>query len=108
LALRDYVAFEAQCVGKNCADRHVATSASVTKTQVNPAFGVGLLYTPGGPFTFGVQTIFDFQQPINFTVQSMPFPSAFYTVHAGNQLNTTVVVTASTPITFATHFGLGF
>jgi hypothetical protein len=86
----------------------LTTSVSVTKTQFNPAFGLGLLYTPGGPFTFGVQTIFDFQQPINFTVQSMPFPSAFYTVHTGNQLNTTVVVTASAPITFATHFGLGF
>lgn len=72
----------------------LVTSASVTKMQVNPAFGVGVLYTPGGPFTFGVQTIFDFQQPINFTVQSMPFPSAFYTVHTGNQLNTTVMFTA--------------
>jgi len=75
------------------------TSASVTKTQVNPAFGVGLLYTPGGPFTFGVQTIFDFQQPINFTVQSMPFPSAFYTVHTGNQLNTTVLAHVDVAIT---------
>jgi hypothetical protein len=85
------------------------TSALVEETQVNPAFGFGFIYAPpASRFRFGVQTIFDFQQPINFTVQSMPFPSAFYTVHAGNQLNTTVVVTASTPITFATHFGLGF
>jgi hypothetical protein len=70
----------------------LTTSASVTKTQVNPAFGVGLLYAPpASPFEFGVQTIFDFQQPINFTVQSMPFPSAFYNVNTGHQLNTTVL-----------------
>jgi len=70
----------------------LTTSASVTKTQFNPAVGFGLLYVPpASPFEFGVQTIFDFQQPINFTVQSMPFPSAFYNVNTGHQLNTTVL-----------------
>lgn len=89
------------------------TSASVTKTQVNPAFGFGFIYAPPpsvSPFKFGVQTIFDFQQPISATVQPTPFPSAFYTVNSGHQLNTTVVFTASVPTStvFATHFGLGF
>lgn len=89
----------------------LTTSASVTKTQVNPAFGVGLLYTPpASQLRFGVQTIFDFQQPISFTTQSEPFPSAFYVTNSGRQLNTTVVFTASVPTStvFATHFGLGF
>jgi hypothetical protein len=87
------------------------TFDSATKTQINPAFGFGFIYAPPPSvslFKFGVQTIFDFQQPISVTVQSTPFPSAFYMVNTGHQLNTTVVVTASAPITFATHFGLGF
>jgi len=68
------------------------TSASISKTQINPAFGFGFIYAPPtSPFSFGVQTIFDFQQPINFTVQSVPFPSAFYNVSTGHQLNTTVL-----------------
>ena len=68
------------------------TSASISKTQINPAFGFGFIYAPPtSPFSFGVQTIFDFQQPINFTVQSVPLPSAFYNVSTGHQLNTTVL-----------------
>lgn len=71
------------------------TEALFEETQVNPAFGFGFIYAPPpsvSPFKFGVQTIFDFQQPINVSVQSMPFPSAFYNVNTGRQLNTTVLL----------------
>jgi hypothetical protein len=78
------------------------TSASVTKTQINPAAGFGFLYqAPGSPLSFGVQTIFDFQQPINFTAQSMPFPSAFYMESTGHQISTTALFIASYSPLFA-------
>jgi hypothetical protein len=72
------------------------TSNSTTTTQMNPAAMVGLQYhDPASRWTLGVQSIFDFQQPVSFTTPSIPFPSAVYPLNTGHQVATTVLFNAS-------------
>jgi hypothetical protein len=71
------------------------TTGSVSTTQVNPAFDIGLreaiAQANEARVSVGVDTIIDFQRPINKTVQSAPYFSMFYTQDTGRQIAATIL-----------------
>ena len=79
------------------------TTTSKSQTQLNPAVGGGISQQ-FNDIKIGGSVIVDFQRSFSHTVQSGPYPSAFYTQDTGHQVNTTALFTVSRVFTIQRNF----